>query len=90
LEQAVAARLEGFLNPYVGGVEGKGWPFGRALYLSDLYACVQRIEGVEYIKELRMSWLDQQNRPHAEDRKIELLDHEVIVSDKHTIRVEGE
>ncbi len=90
LEQAVAARLEAFLNPYVGGVEGKGWPFGRALYLSDLYACVQRIEGVEYIKELRMSWLDQQNRPHAEDHKIELLDHEVIVSDKHTIRVEGE
>jgi len=90
LEQAVAARLEAFLNPYVGGVEGKGWPFGRALYLSDLYACVQRIEGIEYIKELRMSWLDQQNRPHAEDRKIELLDHEVIVSDKHTIRVEGE
>jgi predicted phage baseplate assembly protein len=85
LEQAIAARLEAFLNPFVGGLEGKGWPFGRDLYLSDLYACIQGVEGVEYIKELRMSWLDQRNRPHVEDKKIELLDHEVIVSDKHTV-----
>jgi len=86
LEQAVAARLEAFLNPFIGGLEGKGWPFGRDLYLSDLYACIQAVEGVEYIKDLQISWLDRRNRPHVETKKIELLDHEIIVSDKHTIR----
>jgi predicted phage baseplate assembly protein len=85
LEQAVAARLEAFLNPFVGGLEGKGWPFGRDLYLSDLYACIQGVEGVEYIKELHMSWLDSRNRPHVEDKKIELLGHEIVASDKHAI-----
>jgi len=86
LEQAIASRLEALLNPYVGGLEGAGWPFGRDLYLSDLYACIQGVDGVEYIKELQMSWLDRRNRPHTEAKKIELLDHEIIVSDKHTIR----
>ena len=52
----------------------------------DLYASVQSVEGVEYIKEMQMSWLDSRNRPHVETKKIELLDHEVIVSDKHKIK----
>ena len=87
VEHDISTELESLLNPFVGGTEGKGWPFGRDLYLSDLYACVQRIEGVEYIKELQMSWLDRHNRPHVETKKIELLDHEVIVSDKHKITI---
>jgi predicted phage baseplate assembly protein len=87
LQQAIASRLEAYLNPFVGGPEGKGWPFGRDLYLSDLYACIQAVEGVEYIKELSMSWLDRRNQPHPEERKVELLDHEVIVSDKHSVTV---
>lgn len=88
VEQAVAARLEALLNPFVGGIDGNGWPFGRDLYLSDLYACIQAVDGVEYIKDVKMAWLDQQNAAHGEDKKIELLDHEVIVSDKHTIKAE--
>jgi hypothetical protein len=66
-------------------MEGKGWPFGRDLYLSDLYACIQGVEGVEYIKDLQMSWLDRKNQPRVETKKIELLDHQVIVSDKHRV-----
>ena len=89
VEQDVAARLEALLNPFVGGLDGRGWPFGRDLYLSDLYACIQSVEGVEYIKDLQMSWLDSKNRRRAQDKKIELLDHEVIVSDKHTVKAEG-
>ena len=85
VEQAVATRLEAFLNPFVGGMDRRGWPFGRDLYISDLYACIQAVEGVEYIKDLRMSWLDRMNRHRVEEKKIELLDHEVIVSDKHTV-----
>jgi predicted phage baseplate assembly protein len=85
VEQAVSARLEALLNPFVGGIEGKGWPFGRDLYLSDLYASIQSVEGVEYIRDLEMSWLDRHNQPHVETKKIELLEHQVIVSDKHQV-----
>ena len=85
VEQAVAARLEELLNPFVGGTDGSGWPFGRDLYVSDLYACIQSVPGVQYIKDLSMSWLDRRNQPHVEDKKLELLEHEVIVSDKHKV-----
>jgi predicted phage baseplate assembly protein len=88
LEQAIAARLEALLNPFVGGLDGKGWPFGRALYVSDLYARIQEVEGVEYIKDLQMSYLEGPNRPHVEDKKIDLLEHEMIVSDKHTVKAD--
>ena len=66
-------------------MDGQGWPFGRDLYVSDLYACIQSVPGVQYIKDLRMSWLDRRNQPHIEEKKIELQEHEVIVSDKHKV-----
>jgi predicted phage baseplate assembly protein len=43
-----------YLNPYVGGPAGTGWPFGRELHVSELYALLQRIPGIEYIDELRV------------------------------------
>lgn len=47
-------RLERFLNPLVGGPEGKGWPFGRPLYASEVYALLQAVPGVEYIDQVEL------------------------------------
>jgi hypothetical protein len=30
-------RLLRYLNPFSGGPDGEGWPFGRTLYLSEIY-----------------------------------------------------
>lgn len=38
-----------FLNPLTGGIEGKGWPFGRPLYPSDIVTLFQRTPGVRYL-----------------------------------------
>lgn len=38
-----------FLNPLVGGFEGKGWDLGRPVYPSDLVAVCQKIPGVRYL-----------------------------------------
>jgi len=43
-----------YLNPYVGGPNGTGWPFGRELHVSELYALLQRLPGVEFVDELRV------------------------------------
>jgi hypothetical protein len=40
----IERRLQEFFHP----LEGGGWPFGRAVYLSDLYAMLDRIEDVDY------------------------------------------
>ena len=38
-----------YLNPLTGGPEGKGWPFGRPVYPSDIVALLQQTPGVRYL-----------------------------------------
>ncbi len=57
VEQDVAYALYTYLNPLVGGSTeglGEGWEFGRALNQGELYGIVRKIEGVEFIKILRV------------------------------------
>lgn len=52
VERQVHDRLYEFLNPFIGGDGGNGWPFGRDLFISDVYACVQGVEGVLYVEQV--------------------------------------
>lgn len=54
VRSAVNERLGRFLDPLRGGADGKGWPFGQSIYLSDLYALVEAVPGVEYIPEISL------------------------------------
>ncbi len=90
LRQDILAALTRFLNPLQGGSDGQGWPFGRELYLSDLYACVQRVDGLLNVQNIDMFWVDEADRPHRLERKADLLAHEVAVSDIHEVRVSTE
>lgn len=38
-----------YLNPLTGGLEGKGWDFGRPVYTSDIVSLLQQIPGVRYL-----------------------------------------
>ncbi len=49
--QAIDA-LRTFLHPLTGGTEGKGWPFGRNLYLSDIYKLLDSLPGVDRITKI--------------------------------------
>jgi predicted phage baseplate assembly protein len=50
----VRATLERFLHPLSGGPEGRGWPFGRDVYLSDVAVVLESVEGVDYARELNL------------------------------------
>jgi predicted phage baseplate assembly protein len=57
VEDDVAHALYTYLNPLVGGNPrgpGDGWPFGRALNQGELYGIVHAVEGVEFVKILRI------------------------------------
>jgi len=57
VEQDVAHALYTYLNPLVGGNPtgpGGGWPFGRALNQGELYGVVHAVEGVEFVRILRL------------------------------------
>jgi hypothetical protein len=48
-ERAVKALAE-FLDPLTGGAGGKGWPFGRSVYISEIYEVIDKVEGVDYVE----------------------------------------
>jgi predicted phage baseplate assembly protein len=38
-----------YLNPLTGGIDGRGWPFGRPVYTSDIVALLQQTTGVRHL-----------------------------------------
>jgi predicted phage baseplate assembly protein len=48
-------RLAAFFHPLTGGPEGEGWEFGRGVAVSDVYALLEGIEGVDHIEHLIFS-----------------------------------
>jgi predicted phage baseplate assembly protein len=55
IKEKVNKKLISFIHPVKGGFEGKGWPIGRDVYLSDLYGIIENIEGVSCVTGLSVS-----------------------------------
>ena len=94
VEQDVAYALYSYLNPLVGGSAdglGDGWEFGRALNQGELYGIVRKIEGVEFIKILRVyetALATGKQDPKPAGSYIEIGEDEVIASGTHIIKAE--
>lgn len=52
--KAARRALEGFLHPLAGGPEGAGWEPGRHVFLSDVAAVLERVPGVDYVRDLAL------------------------------------
>lgn len=86
-ERALQA-LYRYLNPYVGGPRGDGWPFGRALNRSELYGVLQRVEHVDFVENLRVHVVDAgQEQPGAAQQTIQVPRHGLICSAQHQVKV---
>jgi hypothetical protein len=59
VEQAVRDVLQRFLHPLTGGRNGAGWDFGRQPHLSDLHAVVSEVAGVDHIRGLSFSEIEE-------------------------------
>jgi hypothetical protein len=55
LEKMVLQRLKEYLHPLTGGSEGTGWEFGRAVHISDIYALLESIKGVDHVENLKLN-----------------------------------
>jgi predicted phage baseplate assembly protein len=51
---AVVAALNEFFHPLYGGPDGRGWPFGRGVYLSDVATVVDGVAGVDHVTQLML------------------------------------
>lgn len=55
VEASAVETVEGFLHPLTGGYAGGGWEFGRLPCLSDFYALLEAVEGVDHVENLTMT-----------------------------------
>jgi len=46
--------LNRFFHPLYGWKDGKGWPFGKAVYVSDVYALLEGVEGVDCVFDVEI------------------------------------
>jgi hypothetical protein len=53
LKQRVMDELEKFFDPR-RGYDGSGWPFGRTVYLSEVYAKIEGVDGVDCVQRLNL------------------------------------
>jgi baseplate J-like protein len=54
VRDAVTGALSRFLHPLTGGPWGDGWPFGRAVYLSDVAALLEAVPGLDFVESLAL------------------------------------
>jgi Baseplate J-like protein len=46
----VVQAVKDFLDPLTGGDQGNGWPFGRNVFVSEIYSLLDQIAGVDYVQ----------------------------------------
>ena len=94
VEEDVAQALYAYLNPIVGGSmegEGTGWGFGRALNQGELFGVIHQVEGVDFVKILRVyetDLLSGEQHPKQAGSHIPLEPDELIASGRHLVRAE--
>jgi len=65
LIQKAKSEIKGFFDPLNSGKywQGKGWPFGRSIYLSEIYKLLDDLSGVDYVESIKIK--DKDNKPFA-------------------------
>jgi hypothetical protein len=66
VELALLQALETFLHPLRGGPEQTGWELGRDIYVSEVYAEMEAVSGVDHVAGLRLLASIQQYRLHLQ------------------------
>jgi predicted phage baseplate assembly protein len=86
VEAEALQRLYRYLNPLTGGPDGKGWPFGRNLYVSDVYQCLQGLPNVLFVRSVEMYAARPSGAPQGEPiEALEIVAHGVVASGVHKI-----
>jgi hypothetical protein len=52
VENETGGQVRAFLDPWDGGGDREGWPFGRALYKSELLQRLEHVAGVDHVESL--------------------------------------
>jgi len=86
VEAEALRRLYRFINPLTGGADGKGWPFGRDLFVSDVYQCLQGMDNILFIRGVQMRAARAGGAGQGEPvESVEVIAHGVAASGIHEV-----
>jgi len=79
-----------YFHPILGGPDGIGWPFGRAVLAGEVFAALQGVRGTEMVEDVRIFGAD----PLTGDRgkqteRLEVEPNALVFSFDHQVVVEG-
>ncbi len=58
--------LTAYFDPLTGGADGQGWPFGRAVYTSEVSAVLERVPLLSYVENVQVTAPSAPNRNQAD------------------------
>lgn len=82
VERRIIKELEAFFHPLTGGKQGKGWDFGRDVYISEVYAVIERTEGVDRVESESVIFIEK-----PEELSVEVDDNSLAASGIHVIEM---
>jgi hypothetical protein len=53
--ESIRRALEEFLDPVFGGPDGRGWPFGRSIFPSEISRQLAKVAGVDYVTRIAIN-----------------------------------
>jgi hypothetical protein len=79
IRQDATTQIKSFFAPLKSGTywDGKGWPFGRNVRISEVYAVLDKVSGVDYVKQVEISAPDKPERDKSTSEII-LKDYELV------------
>ena len=84
-----SASLYRYFNPISGGPDGDGWPFGRPIHSGEVYAVLQRLDGCEFVEDVRLFGADPlTGRRGTQVQRLELDPNSLVYSYGHQIMVD--
>jgi predicted phage baseplate assembly protein len=90
VRRAAERALYTYLSPYTGGPDGRGWPVGRDLHVSEIYARLQRVASVEYVDEVKVS-IEDPDKPGSMltvSPRLNVAPDAVLASGQHQVKVQ--
>lgn len=54
VQAQIVISLNAFLDPLTGGPNGRGWPFGRDVYRSEILQVIDNVTGVDHVLSLEL------------------------------------
>lgn len=55
VEKRAKETIYDFYHPLIGGSDRRGWPFGRSVYVSEVYELLDKVPGVDFAAEVRLN-----------------------------------